>query len=215
MSQPTATGKARDVGVPGPSPTSLCPLILGIPSFNPSSHGEVEAQRGSITCRSHTAGEQSGGPAGPGQLQAPLRFSPAASGPCRGCRGRSGVASSRQVVCCQGLPGPAGRAALGAVQTLRASGVCFVGAQACEIPRRFRGHESELLVQPPLESGTGHQHEGSLGCWHPDPSPPSCGLSLQPGACGQGWDARGTQAVPGLSLAPQSPQSRDRERFQG
>lgn len=62
-----------------PPPTCSCQLLSGSPSCYPSSDGDVEAQRGSVICQSHPAGEQSGGPAGPGSLQVPLWLS---QGPC-------------------------------------------------------------------------------------------------------------------------------------
>lgn len=62
-----------------PPPTCLCQLLSGSPSCYPSGDRDAEAQRGSVICQSHPAGEQSGGPAGLGSLQALLRLS---RGPC-------------------------------------------------------------------------------------------------------------------------------------
>ena len=43
-------------------PTCSCQLLSGSPLCYPRSDGDAEAQRGSVICQSHPAGEQSGGP---------------------------------------------------------------------------------------------------------------------------------------------------------
>lgn len=71
LPQPTATGAVRDDRAPNSPPVCSCQLLSGTPSFNPSGSGEVEAQSGSVTCWSHTAGGRAGSRLG----RAPFRLS--------------------------------------------------------------------------------------------------------------------------------------------